>query len=164
MTIYNKVIERTHEIFTEIQKTENIKNRDFSLTLEFKLIEAQEQLAQIIEEIIEYQKSLPVPIIEIASSGGQYIMNGIPLIFTLFQYENEKDNKYYLKVDVETTVDKEFYGEEYQKTIDLCKKLNQYPYCSYDVEELNKIMSHYTHDFVDFEHNEDDKEWHGNIC
>ena len=30
-------------------------------------------------------------------------------------------------------------------------------------EKLNKIMSHYTHDYVDFEYNEEDDEWNGNI-
>ena len=163
MTIYEQIIEKTHDLFIKIQNQENIKNGDCPPDLDLKLAEAQIQLAKVIEEIVEYQKNLPVSIIEIAASGGQYIMNGIPLIFTLFQYENQKDDKYYLKFDIETTVDEKIYGEEYQKTIDLCKKLNQHPYSSYEVEQLNKIMYHYTHDYVDFEYNDDDEEWYGNI-
>ena len=102
-------------------------------------------------------------IIEIAASGGQYIMNGIPLIFTLFQYEDQKDDKYYLKIEIETTVDEEFYGEEYKKTVILCNDKNKHPYASYSVEQLNKMMSHYTHDYVDFEWDDEEKSWHGNI-
>ena len=89
-------------------------------------------------------------------------MNGIPLIFILCDDVNS--GKYYLKFELETTVDKEFYGEEYDKTVQLCERLNKHPYCSYYVEKLNKIINHYTHDFEEFEYDEDNMEWHGNIC
>lgn len=163
MTIYEQIIEKTHELFVKIQNQEYIQNGDCPPDLDLKLAEAQIQLAKIIEEIVKYQKSLPVSIIEIAASGGQYIMNGIPLIFTLFQYENKQDDKYWLKIEMETTVDEEFYGEEYLKTKKILEQYNNHPYGSYDVEQLNKIVSHYTHDYADFEYNEDNNEWCGNI-
>lgn len=163
MTIYNEIINETHKIFVKIQNKENVQDIDIPNDLDLKLADAQEQLAQIIEEIVEYQKNSIIHVVEIAASGGQYFMNGIPLIFTLFQYENQQDDKYYLKFDFETTVDEEFYGEEYHKTKKIIEKLNKHYYGSYDVEQLNKIVSHYTHDYADFEYNEEDNEWHGNI-
>jgi hypothetical protein len=115
------------------------------------------------EEWKKEQKNNSLDIIEIAASGGSYNMNGIPLIFTLFQYETQKDDKYWLKIEMETTVDEEFYGEEYLKTKKILKQYNKHPYGSYDPEQLNKIMSHYTDDYADFEYNEENEEWHGNI-
>lgn len=163
MTIYNEIINETHKIFVKIQNKENVQDIDIPNDLDLKLADAQEQLAQIIEEIVEYQKNSTIHVVEIAASGGQYFMNGIPLIFTLFQYENQQDDRYWLKIEMETTVDEKFYGKEYVKTKKILDQYNKHPYGSYDVEQLNKIVSHYTYDYADFEYNEEDNEWHGNI-
>ena len=163
MTIYNKIDKFVTRLFIEEQEVRGILSGDITPELDLELSKIQQNLTDIIEKVLDYQASLEPNIVEIAASGGQYCMNGIPLIFTLFQYEYQKDNKYYLKFDIETTVNEEFYGEEYQKTVDLCERLNKHPYASYDPEQLNKIMSHYTHDYVDFEYNEENNEWHGNI-
>ena len=163
MTIYNKINKFITKIFIEEQEARDILNRDIIPELELELDNVKSQLSNVIEKVLEYQESIPPSIIEIAASAGQYVMNGIPLIFTLFQYENQKDDKYYLKFDFETTVNEEFYGEEYHKTKKIIEKLNKHYYGSYDVEQLNKIMSHYTYDYVDFEYNEEDNKWHGNI-
>lgn len=163
MTTYNKIDKFITRLCIEEQEARGILNRDITPELDVELSNIKQNLADIIEKVLNYQSLLKPNIIEIAASGGQYFMNGIPLIFTLFQYEYQKDNKYYLKFDFETTVDEEFYGEEYHRTKKIIEILNKHYYCSYDVEQLNKIVSHYTYDYADFEYNEEDNEWHGNI-
>lgn len=163
MTIYNKIEKFITNLFIEEQNAKGILNGDIAPELELELSKIQQNLADIIEKVLNYQETLKPNIIEIAVSGGQYTMNGIPLIFTLFQYENQKDDKYWLKIEMETTVDEEFYGEEYLKTKKILEQYNNHPYVSYDVEQLNKIVSHYTHDYADFEYDEDNNEWCGNI-
>ena len=163
MTIYNKIDKFITKLFIEEQEARGILSRDITPELDLELSQIQQNLAEKIGEILDYQASLEQNIVEIAASGGQYYMNGIPLIFTLFQYEYQKDNKYYLKFDIETTVDEEFYGEENHKTVALCDNQNKHPFSSHSIEQLNKIISHYTHDYVDFEYDEENNEWHGNI-
>lgn len=163
MTIYNKIDKFITRLFIEEQEARGILNGGITPELDLELSQIQQNLAEKIEEILDYQASLEPNIVEIAASGGQYVMNGIPLIFTLFQYEYQKDNKYYLKFDMETTVDEEFYGEEYHKTLKILEDLNKNPYSSYSVKMLNQIINCYTHDFAEFEYNEEDNEWHGNI-
>ena len=163
MTIYNKIDNFITKLFIEEQEARGILSGDITPELDLELSQNQQNLAEKIEEILDYQASLEPNIVEIAASAGQYVMNGIPLIFTLFQYEYQKDNKYYLKFDMETTVDEEFYGEEYHKTLKILEDLNKNPYSSYSVKKLNQIINCYTHDFAEFEYNEEDNEWHGNI-
>lgn len=163
MTIYNKIDKFVTELFIIEQNKRDIASGDITPELDLELSQIQQNLAEKIEEILDYQVSLEPNIVELAASAGQYNMNGIPLIFTLFQYENQKDNTFYLKIDMETTVDEEFYGEEYHKTLKILEDVNKNPYSSYSVKLLNQIINCYTHDFAEFEHNEEDNEWHGNI-
>lgn len=163
MTIYNKIQKFIINLFIEEQNSRDILNGDITPELDLELSKIQQDLADTIEKVLNYQEILEPNIVEIAASGGQYIMNGIPLIFTLFQYEDKQDDKYYLKFNFETTIDEEFYGEEYQKTLKIIERLNKHPYGSYDVEQLNNIIHHYTYDYADFEYDEDNNEWCGNI-
>lgn len=163
MTIYNKIDKFITNLFIEEQNARGILNGDIAPELELELDNVKSQLSNIIEKVLEYQESIPPSIIEIAASAGQYVINGIPLIFTLFQYENQKDDKYWLKIEMETTIDELFYGKEYYKTETILKQYNEHCYGSYDVEQLNRIVRNYTHDYADFEWSDEKESWCGNI-
>ena len=125
MTIYNKIDKFITKLFIEEQEARGILSGDITPELDLELSQIQQNLADTIAKVLDYQASLEPNIVELAASAGQYNMNGIPLIFTLFQYENQKDNIFYLKIDMETTVDEEFYGEEYHKTLKILEDLNK---------------------------------------
>lgn len=169
MTIYNKIDKFVTRLFIEEQETRGILSGDITPELDLELSQIQQNLAEKIGEILDYQASLEPKIVEIAASAGQYKDNGLPLVFTLYMFENQNNlDMMYLKIELETCVEDwveedESLRAEYEKTLHMINYFNKTQFHSNDMSYFNQIMKRYTNDYVDFEYDEYHNEWNGNI-
>lgn len=170
MTIYNKIDNFITKLFIEEQEARGILvSGEITPELDLELSQIQQNLAEKIEEILDYQASVEPNIVEIAASAGQYKDNGLPLVFILYMFENQNNlDMMYLKIALETCVEDwveedENLRAEYEKTIHVIHCFNKTQFHSNDMSYFNQIMKRYTNDYVDFEYDEENNEWHGNI-